>query len=80
MSTGASDDTSRYVLRCVIWNASDVILQETSITGERMTDIYVRGWMTGLEDDLQKTDVHYRSVGRATHTHTPTGIDSLRRV
>lgn len=25
-----------------------------------MSDIYVKGWMTGLEDDGQKTDVHYR--------------------
>ena len=27
-----------------------------------MSDIYVKGWMTGLEDDVQKTDVHYRFV------------------
>ena len=27
-----------------------------------MSDIYVKGWMTGLEDDIQKTDVHYRFV------------------
>ncbi|CAF0920234.1 unnamed protein product [Rotaria sordida] len=51
-----------YILRCIIWNTSDVILQETSITGEQMSDIYVKGWMTGIEDDVQKTDVHYRSM------------------
>ncbi|UJR29942.1 hypothetical protein I4U23_017489 [Adineta vaga] len=51
-----------YVLRCIIWNTSNVILQETSITGEQMSDIYVKGWMIGKEDDLQKTDVHYRSM------------------
>jgi dysferlin len=39
-----------------------VILQETSITGEKMSDIYVKGWMTGIEEDVQKTDVHYRFV------------------
>jgi dysferlin len=51
-----------YVLRCIIWNTSDVILQETSITGEKMSDIYVKGWMSGNEDDVQKTDIHYRFV------------------
>jgi len=49
-----------YVLRIIVWNTSDVILQETSITGEQMSDIYVKGWMSGLEEDIQKTDVHYR--------------------
>ncbi|CAF3822313.1 unnamed protein product [Adineta steineri] len=51
-----------YVLRCIVWNTSDVILQETSITGEKMSDIYVKGWMSGNEDDVQKTDIHYRSM------------------
>jgi len=50
----------RYELRVIIWNTRDVILDETSITGERMSDIYVKGWMSGLYDDRQKTDVHYR--------------------
>uniref|UniRef100_A0A3B3ZB74 C2 domain-containing protein n=1 Tax=Periophthalmus magnuspinnatus TaxID=409849 RepID=A0A3B3ZB74_9GOBI len=40
----------------------NVILDETSITGENMSDIYVKGWMPGMEDDKQKTDVHYRSL------------------
>uniref|UniRef100_A0A673A6A3 Myoferlin n=1 Tax=Sphaeramia orbicularis TaxID=375764 RepID=A0A673A6A3_9TELE len=35
---------------------------ETSITGEHMSDIYVKGWMPGMEEDKQKTDVHYRSL------------------
>ncbi|XP_036430127.1 myoferlin isoform X1 [Colossoma macropomum] len=52
----------KYFLRAVIWNTSDVILDETSITGERMSDIYVKGWMPGMEEDKQKTDVHYRSL------------------
>ena len=51
-----------FTLRCIIWNTSDVILQETSITGEQMSDIYVKGWLTGMENDVQKTDVHYRLV------------------
>ncbi|XP_067908724.1 myoferlin-like [Heterodontus francisci] len=53
----------KYFLRCIIWNTSDVLLDETSITGEEMSDIYVKGWMVGLEDEKQKTDVHYRSLG-----------------
>lgn len=27
-----------------------------------MSDIYVKGWMPGMEDNKQKTDVHYRSL------------------
>uniref|UniRef100_A0A3Q3J2K7 C2 domain-containing protein n=1 Tax=Monopterus albus TaxID=43700 RepID=A0A3Q3J2K7_MONAL len=52
----------KYFLRAIIWNTSDVILDETSITGEKMSDIYVKGWMPGMEEDKQKTDVHYRSL------------------
>nr|KAG5693813.1 hypothetical protein BaRGS_004421 [Batillaria attramentaria] len=51
----------KYVLRCVIWNTVDVILEEESITGEKMSDIYVMGWMGGI-DEKQKTDIHYRSL------------------
>ncbi|XP_064630282.1 myoferlin-like isoform X1 [Lineus longissimus] len=51
----------KYVLRMVIWNTVDVILEEESITGEKMSDIYVKGWMSGIEDK-QETDVHYRSM------------------
>jgi dysferlin len=47
------------VLRCIIWNTVDVILEEESITGEKMSDIYVIGWMAGI-DKKQETDVHYR--------------------
>ncbi|KAK2145131.1 hypothetical protein LSH36_700g01069 [Paralvinella palmiformis] len=52
----------RYELRVIIWNTKDVILDEESITGEKMSDIYVKGWLSGLEDDKQETDVHYRSL------------------
>ncbi|XP_058476456.1 myoferlin-like [Solea solea] len=52
----------KYFLRAVIWNTTDVTLDEKSITGERMSDIYVKGWMPGMEEDKQKTDVHYRSL------------------
>ena len=33
-----------YVLRVIIWNTANVILEETSITGEKMSDIYVKGY------------------------------------
>ncbi|XP_063167450.1 myoferlin-like [Candoia aspera] len=52
----------KYELRCIIWNTKDVDLEETNIFGDRMTDIYVKGWMDGLEEDKQRTDVHYRSL------------------
>jgi hypothetical protein len=51
----------KYELRVVIWNTKDVILEEESITGEKMSDIYVKGWINGLEEKLE-TDVHYRSM------------------
>ncbi|XP_053367599.1 myoferlin-like [Clarias gariepinus] len=52
----------KHMLRVIIWNTTNVILDETSITGEKMSDIYVKGWMAGKEEDQQKTDVHYRSL------------------
>ncbi|KAL4641016.1 myoferlin [Arapaima gigas] len=52
----------KYFLRAIIWNTTDVILDDISITGEHMSDIYVKGWMPGMEEDKQKTDVHYRSL------------------
>ncbi|XP_076856143.1 myoferlin isoform X1 [Brachyhypopomus gauderio] len=52
----------KHVLRVIVWNTTNVILDETSITGENMSDIYVKGWMPGKEEDKQKTDVHYRSL------------------
>ncbi|EMP42136.1 Myoferlin [Chelonia mydas] len=51
-----------YIMRVIIWNTKDVILDEKSITGEEMSDIYVKGWMPGNEENKQKTDVHYRSL------------------
>ncbi|XP_072559922.1 myoferlin isoform X3 [Paramormyrops kingsleyae] len=52
----------KFFLRAIVWNTTDVILDDTSITGEHMSDIYVKGWMPGMEEDKQKTDVHYRSL------------------
>lgn len=34
----------KYELRIVVWNTIDVVLDETSfVTGEQMSDIYVKG-------------------------------------
>ena len=36
----------KYVLRVVVWNTKDVILNERSlIAGDSMSDIYVKGWV-----------------------------------
>jgi hypothetical protein len=40
----------------------DVLLNDTTIYGEKMTDIYVKGWLQGFENDKQRTDIHYRSL------------------
>ncbi|EGV91519.1 Fer-1-like protein 6 [Cricetulus griseus] len=52
-----------YELRVTIWNTEDVILEDENIfTGQKSSDIYVKGWIKGLEDDRQETDVHYNSL------------------
>ncbi|CAI8014042.1 Myoferlin [Geodia barretti] len=52
----------KFVLRVVVFNTKDVLLDEISVvTGDAMSDIYVKGWIRG-QDDTQKTDVHYRSM------------------
>ncbi|XP_059747609.1 fer-1-like protein 5 isoform X2 [Bos taurus] len=52
----------RYELRCVIWKTTLVDPKEKSLSYDRINDIYVKGWLFGLEKDMQKTDVHYRSL------------------
>uniref|UniRef100_A0A8C4WY60 C2 domain-containing protein n=1 Tax=Eptatretus burgeri TaxID=7764 RepID=A0A8C4WY60_EPTBU len=50
-------------LRIIIWNTDDVILEDDSLlTGEKSSDIFVRGWLKGQQEDKQDTDVHYNSV------------------
>lgn len=49
-----------YELRVIIWNTDDVVLEDDAFfTGEKMSDIYVKGWIKGPED-TQCTDIHYR--------------------
>ncbi|XP_022168096.1 otoferlin-like isoform X2 [Myzus persicae] len=51
-----------YQLRVIIWNTDDVVLEDDAFfTGEKMSDIYVKGWLKG-PDDCQSTDIHYRSL------------------
>ncbi|XP_031355139.1 otoferlin-like, partial [Photinus pyralis] len=51
-----------YELRVIIWNTDEVVLEDDAFfTGEKMSDIYVKGWVKGTEDN-QSTDIHYRSL------------------
>ncbi|CAH1125161.1 unnamed protein product [Ceutorhynchus assimilis] len=51
-----------YELRVIIWNTEDVVLQEDDLfTGEKKSDIYVKGWLHD-STQAQNTDVHYRSL------------------
>lgn len=61
----ATDITPRapksYELRCIIWDTEDVILADDSIlTGDKSSDIFVKGWVKGSTVDASQTDVHYR--------------------
>ncbi|XP_015525108.1 otoferlin [Neodiprion lecontei] len=50
-----------YELRVIVWNTEDIPLVDNQfLTGEKCSDIYVKGWLT--YDDHQKTDVHYNSL------------------
>ncbi|XP_078489340.1 myoferlin [Ciona intestinalis] len=53
---------SKYFLKMIVWNCSDIPMMDVSILGDKMTDIYLKGWLSGLEEKQQKTDVHYRSL------------------
>ncbi|CBY31901.1 unnamed protein product [Oikopleura dioica] len=53
----------KYELRVIIWNTDEVICEDDDVfTGEKMSDIYVKGWINGLDEDKQETDIHYRSL------------------
>ncbi|KAM6946073.1 fer-1-like protein 6 [Aplochiton taeniatus] len=52
-----------YELRIIIWNTEDVVLEDTNLlTGQQSSDIYIKGWLKGFEEDRQETDVHYNSL------------------
>ena len=49
-------------LRVIVWNTDEVVLEDDAFfSGDKMSDIYVKGWLKGPED-AQATDVHYRSL------------------
>lgn len=51
------------MLRCVVWNTSEVpCVDDDILSGEKTSDIYVTGWLQGLDEDKQSTDIHYRSM------------------
>lgn len=38
---------SRYELRVIVWNTDEVVLEDDDFfTGEKSSDIFVRGWVT----------------------------------
>jgi len=52
-----------FELRCIIWNTDEVTLDDTNVlTGEQSSDIFVKGYLKGVGEDDQQTDVHYRSM------------------
>lgn len=50
-----------FELRVIIWNTTEVPLDEENVFGEKMSDIYVKAWIAGIDKE-QQTDVHYRLV------------------
>ncbi|XP_054473008.1 fer-1-like protein 4 [Anoplopoma fimbria] len=53
----------QYELRVIIWNADDVFLDDVNpFTGEPSSDIYLKGWIKGMEGEKQETDVHFSSL------------------
>ncbi|XP_061780505.1 otoferlin-like isoform X2 [Nerophis lumbriciformis] len=53
----------KFELRVIIWNTDEVVLEDDDIfTGEKSSDIFVRGWLKGQQEDKQDTDVHYHSI------------------
>ncbi|XP_033481553.1 fer-1-like protein 4 [Epinephelus lanceolatus] len=53
----------QYELRVIIWNTDDVFLDDVNpFTGVPSSDIYVKGWIKGLEGEKQETDVHFNSL------------------
>ena len=51
----------QYELRVTILNTAEVELDEKTINGDEMSDIYVKGWLGDTElNGTQETEVHYR--------------------
>ncbi|KAM6185251.1 fer-1-like protein 5 [Rhynchocyon petersi] len=52
----------RYELRCIIWQVDSVDLKDSLFSYEKSSDMYIKGWLFGLENDTQTTDIHYHSI------------------
>ena len=67
----------RYVLRCVVWNTEEVILDESNLFGEEMSDIYVSGYYGVLSGERPPTHFSRISSGgfeESTRSKKPTFI------
>ncbi|KAF2350904.1 C2 domain [Trinorchestia longiramus] len=51
----------KFEVRLVVYNVHGAPLQESNIAGEKMSDVYVKGWLQGT-DHVLKTDIHYRCM------------------
>ncbi|KAJ3613666.1 hypothetical protein NHX12_019912 [Muraenolepis orangiensis] len=59
----ALDISPRKPKKVIVWNTDEVVLEDDDIfTGEKSSDIFVRGWLKGQQEDKQDTDVHYHSI------------------
>ncbi|KAK3932232.1 Otoferlin [Frankliniella fusca] len=53
-------------LRVVVVEAAGVVGTERLLLGkDKTSDVYVRGWMSGMESDSQSTDVHFACLSGA---------------
>jgi hypothetical protein len=53
----------KFQLRVIIYNTEEVVLDDINmVTGEKTSDIYIKGFFGNREEDAQKTDTHYRSL------------------
>eukprot|EP00055_Hartaetosiga_balthica_P009303 m.36689 g.36689 ORF g.36689 m.36689 type:complete len:2178 (-) comp6693_c0_seq1:45-6578(-) len=55
-------EPKEYELRVIVYNTYDVPLNDTGLGGQKMSDIYVKGFLRGMEHKKAKTDTHYRSL------------------
>lgn len=53
----------KFQLRVIIYNTKEVTLDDYNpVTGERSSDIYIKGYLCDQVNQAQKTDTHYRSL------------------
>eukprot|EP00056_Hartaetosiga_gracilis_P007895 m.113633 g.113633 ORF g.113633 m.113633 type:complete len:2195 (+) comp12801_c0_seq2:42-6626(+) len=55
-------EPKEYELRVIVYNTYEVPLNDTGLGGQKMSDIYVKGYLRGMENKKAKTDTHYRSL------------------